>query len=163
MPKRSAGLVMYRYRHGAPEVFLVHPGGPFWSKKDLGAWSIPKGEIAADEDPLPAARREFHEETGLVAEGNFCELTEIRQKGGKHVKAYAFQGEGDPSAVRSNTFAMEWPHGSGQQRQFPEVDRAAWLGLEEAREKILKSQRPLLDELETILGASGDCSSDGCS
>jgi predicted NUDIX family NTP pyrophosphohydrolase len=142
---------MYRYRDEALEVFLVHPGGPFWARKDPGAWSIPKGEHRADEDPLAAACREFREETGLTAEGPFRALIEIRQKGGKYVQAYAFEGDADPRAIRSNTFTMEWPPRSGQQQEFPEVDRAAWFGLEEAREKILAGQRPLLDELEDLL------------
>jgi len=151
VPKRSSGLLMYRYRDKTLEVFLVHPGGPFWARKDLGAWSIPKGEYRADEDPLAAARREFREETGLTAEGPFRELTEIRQKGGKHVQAYALEGDADPEAIRSNTFTMEWPPRSGERQAFPEVDRAGWFGLEEARRKILAGQQPLLDELEDLL------------
>lgn len=152
MPKRSAGLLMYRHRNESLEVFLVHPGGPFWARKDLGVWSIPKGEYRADEDPLEAARREFHEETGLAVEGPFQKLTEIRQKGGKYVQAYALRGDADPAALKSNTFAMEWPPRSGKQQEFPEVDRAEWFGLAEARQKILASQQPLLDELEDLLG-----------
>jgi len=151
VPKRSAGLLMYRYRNEALEVFLVHPGGPFWARKDLGAWSIPKGEYRTDEVPLAAARREFHEETGLTVEGPFRELTVIRQKGGKHVQAYALQGDADPGAIRSNTFSMEWPPRSGEQQEFPEVDRAGWFRLEEARRKIHAGQQPLLDELEGLL------------
>jgi predicted NUDIX family NTP pyrophosphohydrolase len=151
VPKRSAGLLMYRFRGADLEVLLVHPGGPFWAKKDLGAWSIPKGEYSADEDPLQAAQREFHEETGLTTAGRFQELTEIRQKGGKYVKAWAVEGDCDPASIRSNTFALEWPPRSGKQREFPEIDRAAWFGRGEARKKILQSQLPLLDELEKLL------------
>ncbi len=151
MPKRSAGLLMYRYRDEALEVFLVHPGGPFWARKDLGAWSIPKGEYRIDEDPLEAAQREFFEETGLTAAGPFRKLAEIRQKGGKYVQAFALQGDADPAALKSNTFTMEWPPRSGQQQEFPEADRAGWFGIEEARGKILASQQPLLDQLEELL------------
>jgi predicted NUDIX family NTP pyrophosphohydrolase len=142
---------MYRRRGGAVEVFLVHPGGPFWAKKDLGSWSIPKGEYSPDEDPLAAARREFEEETGFAAGGDFRELQEIRQKGGKYVKAWALEGDCDPEAIESNTFTMEWPPNSGKNRVFPEIDRAGWFALQEARGKILKSQLPLLDELNTML------------
>jgi predicted NUDIX family NTP pyrophosphohydrolase len=151
VPTRSAGLLMYRYHEDGVEVFLVHPGGPFWTKKDLGAWSIPKGQYAPEEDPLAAARREFEEETGFPAEGKFTELPEIRQKGGKLVKAWCFAGDCDPRAVRSNTFTMEWPPRSGKQLEFPEIDRAGWFALPEAREKILNSQMPLLEALENML------------
>lgn len=151
MPKRSAGLLMYRRRKGAVEVFLVHPGGPFWANKDLGSWSIPKGEYSLEEDPLEAAKREFEEETGLAPRGEFRELHEIQQKGGKLVKAWAFEGNCDPLAIKSNTFKMKWPPRSGQEQEFPEIDRAAWFALEEARERILKSQVPLLEELNTIV------------
>jgi predicted NUDIX family NTP pyrophosphohydrolase len=151
LPKRSAGLLMYRRRKGAVEVFLVHPGGPFWANKDLGSWSIPKGEYSLEEDPLEAAKREFEEETGLAPRGEFRELHEIQQKGGKLVKAWAFEGNCDPLAIKSNTFKMKWPPRSGQEQEFPEIDRAAWFALEEARERILKSQVPLLEELNTIV------------
>jgi len=152
LPKRSAGLLIYKKQRGNLEVFLVHPGGPFWARKDLGSWSIPKGEYSPEEDPLAAARREFREETGLDAGGSFQELTEIRQKGGKYVKAWAVEGDYDPAAVKSNTFSLEWPPNSGKQVEFPEIDRAGWFPLETAREKILASQQPLLDELEKLLG-----------
>jgi predicted NUDIX family NTP pyrophosphohydrolase len=145
--KQSAGLVMYRFKEGRLELFLVHPGGPFWARKDEGAWSIPKGEYLPGEDPLEAARREFTEETGLQAQGEFLELTEIRQPGGKRVKAWAFSGDCDPSAISSNTFSLEWPPGSGRWTQFPEVDRAGWFDQEAARIKILKGQAPLIEEL----------------
>lgn len=147
MPKRSAGLIMYRFRDGKPELLLVHPGGPFWAKKDAGAWSIPKGEYLEGEDPLQVAVREFHEETGLQATGPFLELAEIRQAGGKLVKAWAFAGDCEPASLVSNTFTIEWPPRSGRQAAFPEVDRAAWFDFPTAEEKILPSQRPLLGQL----------------
>ena len=149
--KQSAGLLMYRRRDGRMEVFLVHTGGPFWAKKDAAAWSIPKGEFAADEDPLAAAQREFAEETGLTPSGPFTALTPIKQTGGKIVQAWAVEGDCDPAAVRSNTFTMEWPPRSGRRQEFPEVDRAEWFTLDVARNKIHKGQVPLLDELERLL------------
>ena len=151
MGKTSAGLVMYRRRKEALEVFLVHPGGPFWSKKDLGAWSIPKGENRADEDPLAAAKREFTEETGLQSGKEFIELTPIKQAGGKVVRAWAFEGDADPTAITSNSFSLEWPPRSGRQQTFPEVDRAAWFSIEEATQRILKGQVPLFGELQRLL------------
>ena len=151
MGKTSAGLLMYRRRQEAIEVFLIHPGGPFWSKKDLGAWSIPKGEYLADEDSLSAAKREFTEETGLQPGNAFIELTSIKQAGGKVVRAWAFEGDADPRAITSNTFSMEWPPRSGEQQSFPEVDRAAWFSIEAATQRILKGQVPLLSELQRIL------------
>jgi len=151
MAKKSAGLLMYRIRKRLLEVFLVHPGGPFWVKKDLGSWSIPKGEYTADENPLDAARREFREETGFDADGEFISLRPVRQTGGKEITAWAFEGDLDSAAVRSNTFSMEWPPKSGKRVEFPEIDRAAWFSLEIARAKILKAQIALLDELFTIL------------
>jgi predicted NUDIX family NTP pyrophosphohydrolase len=151
MPKISAGLLMYRRGKGSIEVLLVHPGGPLWASKDLGAWSIPKGEYALGEAALETARREFREETGFTAQGEFLELTEIRQRGGKTVKAWALEGDCDHRSIRSNTFRMEWPPRSGKEQEFPEIDRAAWFPLDTARKKILKSQRPLLDEIELLL------------
>jgi predicted NUDIX family NTP pyrophosphohydrolase len=148
MPKHSAGLVIYRRRGGALEVFLVHPGGPFWQNKDLGAWSIPKGEFAAGEDPLQVAQRELHEETGLTVAGPFVPLEPIRQRGGKIVHAFLVEADFEPADVKSNTFTLEWPRGSGTSKTFPEVDRAAWFSIAEANEKILASQRPLLEELQ---------------
>jgi predicted NUDIX family NTP pyrophosphohydrolase len=148
MARISAGLLMYRWRAGALEVFLVHPGGPFWAKKDAGAWSIPKGEIDPEEDWLAAARREFIEETGFSADGDFRALAPITQAGGKVVHAWAFEGDADPAALRSNTFAIEWPPRSGRQTSFPEVDRAAWFPLEIARRKINPAQAALLDALD---------------
>ena len=151
MPKHSAGLLMYRFRGGVLEVFLVHPGGPYWAKKDLGAWSLPKGEYTPDEDALAAARREFTEETGFPAEGEFLPLTPLKQPSGKIIAAWAFQGDCDPEAVKSNTFSMEWPPRSGSQQEFPEIDRAGWFTLEEAKVKIIKGQKRFLEELEKIL------------
>ena len=146
MPKQSAGLLMTRRRNGVDEFLLVHPGGPLWVKKDLGAWSIPKGEHAPDEDTLAAARREFEEETGASAEGPFVELTPVRLPSGKRVTAWIFSGDLDPDTIRSNRFTMEWPPRSGKRQEFPEVDRAAWFDLEEARRRINPSQAPILEE-----------------
>jgi predicted NUDIX family NTP pyrophosphohydrolase len=145
MPKRSAGLLMYRLGEKTLEVFLVHPGGPFWEKKDLGAWSIPKGEYADGEDPLEAARREFTEETGFAAEGTFIDLGTIKQAGGKLVSVWAVEGDCDPANLRSNTCIIEWPPRSRRQIEIPEVDRAAWFTIDEARQRILQSQTPVID------------------
>jgi predicted NUDIX family NTP pyrophosphohydrolase len=150
--KKSAGLLPFRRRGSQAEVFLTHPGGPFWARKDDGAWSIPKGEFTDAEDPLAAAQREFMEETGFSVQGPFHELGPIRQPGGKVVHAWAVEFDGDPRAIRSNTFSIEWPPRSGRTREFPEVDRAEWFPLEIARVKILKGQRPLMDQLEAMLG-----------
>ena len=147
MPRQSAGLLMYRRRGGGIEVLLVHPGGPFWAKKDQGAWSIPKGEYEPGEDPLAAARREFTEETGIVPEGAFVALAPLRQRSGKIVRAFAIEGDLDPQAIRSNTFVMEWPPRSGRLQEFPEVDRAAWFPLEEAKQKLLEAQVAVIEEL----------------
>lgn len=152
MPKRSAGLLMYRQPDGALEVFLVHPGGPFWAKKDLGAWTIPKGEYTDEEEPLAAAIREFREETGFTAEGDFLPLGEIRQAGGKLVTTWALEGDCDPAALVSIPFEMEWPPRSGRLASFPEVDRGAWFSLPEARTRILASQQPVLDLLIERVG-----------
>jgi len=149
MPKRSAGLIMFRRKTNVIEVLLAHPGGPFWIKKDLGAWSIPKGELGDAEDPLTAAKREFTEELGLVPQGEFIPLGEVRQPGVKIVAAWAFEGDCDPSKVRSNTFSVEWPPHSGKMERFPEIDRAEWFSLETARSKLLKGQLSLLDRLES--------------
>lgn len=151
----SAGLLMHRERGGAVEVLLVHPGGPFWAKKDLRAWTFPKGECAPGEDLLACARREFEEETGLVPTGPYTPLTVIKQPRGKIVHAWAFQGDCDPATLRSNTFTMEWPPRSGRRGEFPEIDRAAWYSLDEARRRILRSQARLLDELERVLPRRG--------
>lgn len=152
MPKRSAGLLMYRRRNSEIEVLLVHPGGPFWSKKDLGAWSIPKGEHLDGEDQLHAARREFEEETGFPARGDFIELGDLKQPGGKIVAAWAFEGDFDPQQLKSNTFMMEWPPHSGRQIEVPEVDRGCWYSIEDARRRLLTGQRTFLDRLlESVL------------
>ena len=148
MPRKtSAGILLHRRRNGALEVFLVHPGGPFWAKKDLGAWSLPKGEFTDGEDPLDAARREFSEETGFPIDGDFRPLTPLRQPSGKIIYAWAVEGDCDAAAVRSNTFEMEWPPKSGQRRAFPEVDRAEWFSLDEARRRIIAGQVGFLEEL----------------
>jgi predicted NUDIX family NTP pyrophosphohydrolase len=145
--RRSAGIVLYR-DSGGLEVLLVHPGGPFWAKKDLGAWSIPKGEYEDGDDPLAAALREFEEETGTRLDpADPVELGTVVQRGGKHVSAWAVQGDLDPESVQSNTFVMQWPPRSGVQREFPEVDRAGWFGIEEARAKLVAAQAELLDRL----------------
>ena len=151
MPATSAGLLLYRLASDGVEVLLVHPGGPFWIRKDLGAWSIPKGEVSPSEDLLAAARREFEEETGAVAPGLAIPLGELRQAGGKLVHAWAVQGDFDPAELRSNTFELEWPRGSGRKQSFPEVDRAAWFPIGEAHRRILVSQAPLLDRLLEML------------
>jgi predicted NUDIX family NTP pyrophosphohydrolase len=151
MPKRSAGLLIYRRRKSECEVFLVHPGGPFWSKKDSGAWSIPKGEYLDGEEPLEIARREFEEETGFVPQGSFIALGDLKQLGGKVITAWAFEGDCDPKKLKSNTFMMEWPPRSGHQIEVPEIDRGCWYSIEDARRRMLPGQRPFLDRLlETI-------------
>jgi predicted NUDIX family NTP pyrophosphohydrolase len=151
MAKQSAGVLLYRFRQAAPEVFLVHPGGPFWAKKDAGAWSIPKGEAEPGEDLLARAQREFAEETGFTAVGDFHRLAPIKQSGGKLVHAWAVEGDCDAAAIKSNTFDLEWPPRSGRIQAFPEVDRAGWFVLALAREKINPAQRGLLDDLERLL------------
>lgn len=151
--KQSAGLLLYRTRDHALEVFLVHPGGPFWAKKDLGAWSIPKGEFDETEDALAAARRETREETGLDIAGDFRALAPVKQKSGKSVHGFAVEADCDAAQIRSNTFAMEWPPKSGRMQDFPEVDRAEWFAIETARAKIHPGQAPLLDQLQALLDA----------
>lgn len=154
MPKQSAGVLLFRARKGAVEVLLVHPGGPFWAKKDAGAWSIPKGEYGVEEDPRDAAFRELQEETGWTPTGESFELEPVRQAGGKQVSAWALEADFEPVTLRSNLFSMEWPPRSGQRREFPEVDRAEWFGLAAARAKILPGQLALLDDLERKLRLS---------
>lgn len=149
MPTKSAGIIAYRKRRKV-EVLLVHPGGPFWRNKDLGAWSIPKGEYADGEDAEIAARREFAEELGLELSLPLTALGEVRQRGGKLVTAFAAELDIDVRSIRSNTFEMEWPPRGGKRQAFPEVDRAEWFTLEAAREKINAGQRPLLDRLEQL-------------
>jgi predicted NUDIX family NTP pyrophosphohydrolase len=148
----SAGLLLYRRRDAGIEVLLVHPGGPFWRKRDDGAWSIPKGEVGENENGLDVARREFQEELGMAApDGEVAELGFVRQAGGKTVRAWATAGDLDVATITSNTFEIEWPPRSGNMRQFPEVDRAAWFSLEAARRKILTGQRAFLERLEAQL------------
>jgi predicted NUDIX family NTP pyrophosphohydrolase len=153
MPQSSAGVLLYRFRNGAPEVFLVHPGGPFWAKKDDGAWSIPKGVALAGEDLLAAAQREFQEETGQPIDGVFRALAPVRQAGGKIVHAWAVEGDCDAGAITSNTFMLEWPPRSGRTQPFPEVDRAEWFDLATARRKVTAGQIALIDQVMRLLTA----------
>lgn len=153
MAKRSAGILMYRWKDRQPELFLVHPGGPFWARKDDGAWSIPKGLYEEGEDPLAAARREFEEETGCVPQGRLFELGTFRQPSGKQIIAWAAEGDFDLGQFKSNLFSMEWPPRSGKVRDFPEADRAAWFCPEEAMRKVLKGQRPIVKTLLERLGS----------
>jgi predicted NUDIX family NTP pyrophosphohydrolase len=148
MPRVSAGLLMYRVKEGSLQVLLAHPGGPFFRNKDDGAWSIPKGEIEPGEDLLEGAKREFAEEIGVIPTGPFIALKPVKQKGGKIIHAWAFEGDCDPSAIVSNTFTLEWPPQSGRHMEFPEIDRAAFFDLAAARRKINAGQAPLIDELE---------------
>lgn len=150
----SAGLLLYRHGARGWEVLLVHPGGPFWRKRDAGAWSIPKGAPGPGEDDAAAALREFHEETGSLPAGTPVPLGRVRQKAGKEVVAFALQGDFDPAMLRSNTFELEWPPRSGRLQVFPEVDRAEWFDLEAAREKLLEGQRPLIERLQDLLRAA---------
>src|SRR5882724_6223270 len=152
MPKISAGLLMYRVRGGELEFLLAHPGGPFWKDRDAGAWTIPKGELQPGEEPLVAAMREFQEEIGLKPEGEFIELKPITQKGGKVVHAWAFEGECDTTRIQSNTFQMEWPPRSGKFQTCPEVDRASFYGMAEAKQKINPAQVGFLEELQQLRG-----------
>ncbi len=157
MVATSAGILLYRRREEAVEVLLVHPGGPFWTKKDRGAWSVPKGQIEEAEEPRACALRELEEELGSalgLEPGDLAELGSIRQKGGKLVRCWAAERDFDPAELRSNTFSMEWPPRSGEQREFPEVDRAEWLTPAEARKKINPAQAELLDRLEASLVCS---------
>ena len=151
MAKQSAGILLYLERSGALEVLLVHPGGPFWAKRDLGAWSIPKGEFGDGEDPLAVARREFAEETGSPLEGAVLALGTVTQSGGKVVHAWAAEGDLDPAAFRSNTFSLEWPPRSGKRMEVPEVDQVGWFALDQAREKINPAQAAFLDQLSGII------------
>jgi predicted NUDIX family NTP pyrophosphohydrolase len=149
--KTSAGILLYRKKNNFIEVFLVHPGGPFWKNKDKGAWSIPKGEFTKDEDPLTVAKREFNEETGQTVDGDFVPLTPIKQKGGKMVYAWAVEGDADAEQIVSNTFKQEWPYKSGKWITIPEVDKAGWFGVEEAKEKMNPAQLELIEDLVTRL------------
>lgn len=149
--KKSAGILLYRIRDSKIEVFLVHPGGPFWIRKDVNAWSVPKGEFTDEEDPLATARREFEEETGIPVKGDFLELKPVIQKGGKQVFCYACKGNIDPEAIKSNTFEMEWPPRSGKKQTFPEIDRGQWFDSAESKIKIIESQSAFVDELEKLI------------
>ena len=149
MSKKSAGILLYRFTKKNLEIFLVHPGGPFWKNKDAGAWSIPKGEFDDNEEPLDAAIREMKEETGITLKGKFIELTPIKQKSGKLVYAWAVEHDLDTSEIKSNEFEMEWPPKSGKKRLFPEIDKAEWFDLKIAKEKILDAQWTLVEELAT--------------
>jgi predicted NUDIX family NTP pyrophosphohydrolase len=151
MAEQSAGILLYRRDPDGLRVLLAHPGGPFWHSRDAGAWCIPKGRIEGGETPEQAARREFEEELGAPAAGALQPLGRLRQKGGKWVEAFAMEGDFDPDRLYSNSFRMEWPPRSGRFSQFPEVDRAAWFDLDQARAKILESQSPLLDRLDTLI------------
>jgi predicted NUDIX family NTP pyrophosphohydrolase len=148
---RSAGILLWRQGAEGPEVLLAHFGGPYWARKDVGAWSVPKGLIEAGEDAEQAARREFAEELGAPAEGPLIPLPPLRQKGGKWVEAFALKGDFDPAALASNSFTIEWPPRSGRMQSFPEVDRVRWFTLAEADAMILPSQRPLLEALQTVI------------
>jgi predicted NUDIX family NTP pyrophosphohydrolase len=145
--RTSAGILLYREINNYIEIFLVHPGGPFWKGKDKGAWSIPKGEFTKDEDPLTVAKREFNEETGQIIDGDFIELKPIQQKGGKMVYAWAVEGDADAENIVSNTFRQEWPYKSGNWVTIPEVDKAGWFGVDEAKEKINPAQIELIEQL----------------
>jgi len=152
MPKPSAGILMYRYAGDDLEVLIVHPGGPTWKNRDVGAWSIPKGEFDTGEDVLKTALREFHEELGIRLSGEFVQLKPVRQKSGKIVHAYATEGDLDTETIESNTFRTEWPPKSGKMQEFPEVDRAIWCDIETAREKLIPAQTAFLDELVERFG-----------
>ena len=155
MPQRSAGILLFRRRGAHREVFLVHPGGPFWAKKDEGAWTLPKGLVGEDEEPLLAAKREFHEETGFEIDGAVIDLGTFRQPSGKILRIWAAEGDCDPAKLVSNSFDMVWPPKSGKSTRFPEVDRGAWFGEEEARTKILRGQLPVLEAFFTRMGDAG--------
>ncbi|MBD3346687.1 MAG: NUDIX domain-containing protein [Chitinivibrionales bacterium] len=155
MSKKSAGIMMYHFEKDRLNILLGHMGGPFWRNRDDGGWSILKGEYDESEDPFTAAKREFEEETGMRPEGDFIELNELKQSGGKKIKIWALEGYCNPSNLTSNTFEIEWPPKSGKMRRFPEMDRFAWYTIESARKKILKSQRQLIDQLCEILNHDG--------
>jgi predicted NUDIX family NTP pyrophosphohydrolase len=151
MGKTTAGILLYRYTDGVPEFFLVHPGGPFWIRKDVGAWSVPKGELNEDEDVLLGAKREFEEETSIKVDGKFIALKAVKGSNGKTIRIFALQHDIDPSLVKSNLFSLEWPAKSGKFREFPEVDRGGWFSFEDAVVKINKHQLPVLQELRERL------------
>jgi predicted NUDIX family NTP pyrophosphohydrolase len=151
MPKISAGILFYRFKSKDLEVLLVHPGGPYWVKKDIGAWSIPKGEMRPNEEILEAAIRETEEETGIKAKGRFLTLTSLKQKGGKIIYAWALQRDFDTSEIKCNFFEIEWPPKSGEKKKFPEIDKAAWFTVSEAKKKIVPGQMPFIIELENLI------------
>lgn len=151
--KKSAGVLPFRFYNKKPEVLLAHPGGPFWKNKDLGAWSIVKGEYNDDEEPLTAAKREWREETGLKLPGKYIPLTPVKQKSGKEIIAWAVEADFEPTAIKSNSFEIEWPPKSGKKQSFPEIDRAAWFSIKEAKEKVNPAQVALIDELMEIMNA----------
>ena len=151
MPEKSGGILMFRRKAAQPEFLLVHPGGPFWARKDRGAWSIPKGVYKDGEDPLSAAKREFHEETGAYAAGDCIPLGSFQQRSGKIVSAWAIEGDFDVKQFKSNMFAMEWPPKSRRLKEFPEADRIGWFAPEEAMQKILKGQIPILKKIFTLI------------
>jgi len=153
MQKKSAGILLYKLENSELQVLLVHPGGPFWSKKDTGAWSVPKGEFTEGEEPLEAAKREFYEETGVEISGDFLSLTPVKMKSGKLVYAYAIENEFDISKLKSNTFKIEWPPKSGNEKEFPEIDKAEWMNIATAVQKINESQMPLIEELLRLKGS----------
>ena len=155
MPKKSAGILLFRFANSKLEVFLVHPGGPFWINKDLNSWSVPKGEFADDEEPLEAARREFEEETGIaLPEADFIPLVPVSQKSGKQIYCYACMGDLDPVKIKSNTFEIEWPPKSGSKKSFPEIDRGEWFAVPEAKRRVIEAQTGLIDQLIDILKIS---------
>ncbi len=156
MARKSAGILLYRFRDGIFEVLIVHPGGPFWKKKDQGAWSIPKGEFDEDEEPLDAAIREFREETGITVSCDFIPLTPVRLRSGKLIYAFAVEKDLDPSTFKSNTFPIEWPPKSGKVQEFPEIDRAEWVDFETAKIKLNESQALLIEELVKKLNLRTD-------
>lgn len=155
MSKKSAGILVYRNIKGEYQVLLVHPGGPFWSKKDLNSWSVPKGEFSDDEEPFAAAKREFNEETGFNPDGNFIKLDPVKQPGGKMVYVWCVEYNIDSSAVKSNSFSLEWPPDSGNIKEYPEIDKAEWFSFETAKQKINSGQVPLIDALSEVLLSAG--------
>jgi predicted NUDIX family NTP pyrophosphohydrolase len=154
--KLSAAILLFRQKNSFVEVFLVHPGGPFWTKKDAGAWSLPKGEYLEEEEPLAAAKRELKEETSLSVDGEFLPLGELQQSSGKRVTAWALEYDLDPTQIKSNSFTLEWPPKSGERQEFPEVDAGAWFSLPAANDKLVPGQRPFLERLSEKLATLGD-------
>ncbi len=151
MPKMSAGILLFRFKNMHPEILLFHPGGPYWAKKDAGVWSIPKGELNENEEPIQAAERELREETGIEIKGRLMKLTPIKQKNNKIVFAWALEQDFNPLDLKSNLFEMEWPPNSGDKKKFPEMDKGLWYTIEEAKVKILPAQLPFIEELEKMI------------